>query len=189
MEALSAASVARSLRRLNVSRQRRASTCFTATAHSPEARVPSLASRNRNSASSPHLSCSGRPCPALRLGDAPGTLRWLDWIGTLVGDLNFFFSNFTLLTSHFASCPPLLACAMAAGFAARILRLRASLRVVFWVGALFGDLSSSLSNFTLPTSHFASMPCAFGRHPGAAAVIRPIVHDRAAFGLQFFPCC
>jgi hypothetical protein len=78
-------------------------------------------------------------------------------------------------------------CAVAAGFAARILRLRASLRVVFRVGALFGDLNSSLSNFTLPTSHFASTPCAFGRHPGAAAVIRPIVHDRAAFGLQFFP--
>lgn len=28
-----------------------------------------------------------------------------------------------------------------------------------------------------------------GRHPGAAAVIGPIVHDRAAFGLRFFPCC
>ena len=28
-----------------------------------------------------------------------------------------------------------------------------------------------------------------GRHPGAAAVIRPIVHDRAAFGLRFFPYC
>lgn len=33
------------------------------------------------------------------------------------------------------------------------------------------------------------MPSAFGRHPGAAAVIRPIVHDRAAFRLQFFPGC
>ncbi len=31
------------------------------------------------------------------------------------------------------------------------------------------------------------MPFAFGRHPGAAAVIRPIVHDRAAFGIWFFP--
>ena len=31
------------------------------------------------------------------------------------------------------------------------------------------------------------MPSAFGRHPGAAAVIRPIVHDRAAFGLSLLP--
>lgn len=28
-------------------------------------------------------------------------------------------------------------------------------------------------------------PFAFGRHPGAAAVIRPVVHDRDAFGIQF----
>jgi len=32
-------------------------------------------------------------------------------------------------------------------------------------------------------------PCACGLHQGAATVIRPIVHDRAAFNLQFFPCC
>ena len=35
----------------------------------------------------------------------------------------------------------------------------------------------------------ASMPSAFGRHPGAAAVIPAVVHARRAFGLQFFPRC
>jgi len=35
----------------------------------------------------------------------------------------------------------------------------------------------------------ASMPCAFGRHPGAAAVIPAVVHARRAFGLWFFPGC
>jgi len=32
----------------------------------------------------------------------------------------------------------------------------------------------------------ASMPFAFGRHPGAAAVIPAVVHARRAFGLQLF---
>lgn len=31
------------------------------------------------------------------------------------------------------------------------------------------------------------MPFAFGRHPGAAAVIPAVVHARRAFGLRFFP--
>ena len=31
------------------------------------------------------------------------------------------------------------------------------------------------------------MPCAFGCHPGTAAIIPAVVHARRAFGLQFFP--
>jgi hypothetical protein len=33
------------------------------------------------------------------------------------------------------------------------------------------------------------LPCAFGCHPGTAAIIPAVVHARRAFGLLFFPCC
>ena len=39
----------------------------------------------------------------------------------------------------------------------------------------------------LPLVRFPARP--LGCHPGTAAVIPPIVHDRRAFGLSFFPRC
>ncbi len=78
-------------------------------------------------------------------------------------------------------CPSLLACAVAAGLL-RNPRLRAS---AAWSNALETCLAFHSSPFQLHTSAAQppSMPFAIGRHPGAAAIIRPIVHDRAAFGL------
>jgi hypothetical protein len=55
------------------------------------------------------------------------------------------------------------------------------------VGETFGFLTFCLPVYSLPPVPPPSMPFAFGCHPGTAAVIRPIVHDRAAFGLWFFP--
>jgi hypothetical protein len=84
--------------------------------------------------------------------------------------------------------PALEGAPRAAGFAPRILgyghrRLDRS----GWRLVRLSDLQPPV--YSLPPVPPPSMPSAFGRHPGAAAVIPAVVHARRAFGLCFFPRC
>ena len=81
--------------------------------------------------------------------------------------------------------PALAGAPRAAGFAARILGYGHSSS--FGIQPRSLRLEWLVMQAVLPL--VASMPSAFGRHPGAAAVIPAVVHARHAFGLLYFPGC
>jgi len=126
------------------------------------------------------------PCAPAR--NAPGNHSLLDPVDSLSGDsARFSFSRLRRRYAARSPCPSLLASAVAAGFAARILGYGHRRRVIR-VGESFA-FQTSLFQLHPSAAQPPSVPSAFGCHPGTAAVIPAVIHARRAFGLQFFPGC
>src|SRR6056297_2936026 len=120
------------------------------------------------------------PCAPAR--NAPGNHSLLDPVDSLSDDsARFSFSRLRRRYAARSPCPSLLASAVAAGFAARILGYGHRRRVIR-VGESFA-FQTSLFQLHPSAAQPPSVPSAFGCHPGTAAVIPAVIHARRAFGL------
>lgn len=124
------------------------------------------------------LHCRGHPCPCAPARNAPGNRSLVESVGTRLGDATVFsFSCRFLCFAAHSPCPPLLACAVAAG-PLRVFRLRASA-----AGSLSLENRSAFkldtSNFTLLVAQPPSMPCA----ENAIQALRPSFARSSMIGL------